>query len=166
MEKQEQIKCPYCGFKNIKGTRKCSKCRRDIDNLRKSCPKCGKINYNNVKLCVRCKYDFTKKKRTIWFNFLISLVLVGVLCLLVYFDKVGIVKKVNLALKVLAGFAIFVVFVKTLIYGEKDKINYSAEEEIVERQKNLNIMKKWCNVAIVIGAILVLSFLIYYYFIR
>lgn len=166
MEKQEQIKCPHCGFKNIKGTRKCSKCRKDIDNLRKSCPKCGKINYNNVKLCVRCKYDFTKKKRTIWFNLLISLLLVGILCLLVYFDKEGIVKKFSLALKVLAGFAIFVVFVKTLTYGEKDKISYSAEEEIIEDHKTFNIMKRWSNIAIIIGGILVLGFLIYYYFIR
>ncbi len=166
MDKKNQIKCPHCGFLNIKGTRKCSKCKRDIDNLRKSCPKCGKINYNNVKLCVRCKYDFTKKRKSIWFNLLISVLLVIVLCLLVYFDKEGIVQKFSLLLKVLAGFGIFVVFVKTLTYGEKDKINYSAEEEIVENHKLFHNMKRWSNIAIVIGGILVLGFLIYYYFIR
>lgn len=166
MKRNEVTKCPYCGFLNIKGTRKCSKCRKDIDNLRKSCPKCGKINYNNVKLCVRCKYDFTSKKRTIWFNLIISIFLVAILSLLVFFDKEGIVQKFNLALKVIAGFIIFVIFVKTLTYGEKDKIKYSAEEEIVDEHKNLNVMKRWSNVAIVLGGILVLGFLIYYYFIR
>lgn len=166
MEKKEQMKCPYCGFTNIKGTRKCYKCRKDIDSYRKSCPKCGKVNSNNVKLCVRCKYDFTKKKRTIWFNLIISVLLVIFLCLLVYFDKEGIVKNFSMALKVLAGFAIFVVFVKTLTYGEKDKINYSAEDEILDDHKIFNIMRRWSNLAIVVGAIIILVFLIYYYIFR
>ena len=87
MEKNVKIKCPNCGFLNIKGTKKCSKCKRDIDSFRKSCPRCGKINSNNVKLCIRCKYDFTKKKRTIWFNLFLSLLLMGLLCLLVVFGK-------------------------------------------------------------------------------
>lgn len=166
MAKKEIMICPYCGFENIKGTRRCSKCRKDIDNLRKSCPRCGKINYNNVKYCIRCKYDFTKKKRTIWFNLLISLLLIAVLSLLVFFGKEEIVQKFSLALKVLSGFIIFVIFVRTLTYGEKDKIKYSAEEEIVDDQKNLSIMKRWSNIAIILGGIIVLGFLIYYYFIR
>ena len=73
MEKKDFIICPNCGFRNINGTRKCSKCRKDIDTLRKSCPKCGKINYNNVKYCVSCKFDFTKKRRSVLFNLIISL---------------------------------------------------------------------------------------------
>jgi len=166
MEKNVKIKCPSCGFLNIKGTKKCSKCKRDIDSFRKSCPRCGKINSNNVKLCIRCKYDFTKKKRTIWFNLFFSLLLMGLLCLLVVFGKERIVEKFSLGLKVLSGFVIFVIFVKSLTYGEKDKIKYSAEEEILGEQKNLHIMKRWSNIAVIIGGILVLGFLIYYYFIR
>lgn len=166
MEKKDFIICPNCGFKNIKGTRKCSKCRKDIDTLRKSCPNCGKINYNNVKNCVSCKFDFTKKRRSIWFNLIISLLIVGILCLLVFFGKEGFVSKFNVGLKVLAGFSVFVLFVKTLTYGDKHIINYSAEEEIVEKHKKLINMKKWCNIAIIIGGILVFAFLVYYYIFR
>lgn len=166
MNKKEQVKCPYCGFINIKGTRKCSKCKKNIDTLRKSCPKCGKINYNNVKLCVRCKYDFSKKNRPIVVNFIVSLLLIVVLSLLVFFDKEGIVEKFSLLLKVLAGFFIFILIVKVFTYGEKDILNYSAEEEIVDNHKRFINMKKWSNIAIIIGGILILIFLIYYYFIR
>jgi hypothetical protein len=90
----------------------------------------------------------------------------GLLCLLVVFGKERIVEKFSLGLKVLSGFVIFVIFVKSLTYGEKDKIKYSAEEEILGEQKNLYIMKRWSNIAVIIGGILVLGFLIYYYFIR
>ncbi len=166
MEKKEYVKCPRCGFENIKGTKKCSKCKKDIDSIRKSCPKCGKINANNVKRCGNCKYDFAKKKRSIWFNLLISILIIGILCLLVYLDKEGLVKKFSLALKVLAGFSVFVIFIKFLTYGKNDIINYTAEDEILDNQKSLNIMRRWSNIAIIMGGLLVLGFLIYYYFIR
>ena len=166
MEKKDFIICPNCGFRNINGTRKCSKCRKDIDTLRKSCPKCGKINYNNVKYCVSCKFDFTKKRRSVLFNLIISLLIVGVLFLLVFFGKEGFVSKFNVGLKVLAGFSVFVLFVKTFTYGDKHIINYSAEEEIVEKQKKLISMKKWCNIAIIVGGILAFAFLVYYYIFR
>ena len=165
-ENSKQIKCPKCGFINIKGTKKCTKCRHDIDNTRKSCPKCGKINYNNVKYCVSCKYNFEKKRKSIWFNLLISIFIVVVLCLLAFFGKEAIVEKFSLGLSVLAGFALFVLVVRMFSFGKNETINYSAEEEMQDNNKSIAKMKKLSNVAVVIGGILVFIFLIYYYFIR
>lgn len=166
MEKAELIKCPRCGFKNIKGTKKCTKCRTNIDTLRKSCPKCGKINPSDIKRCVTCKFDFTKKARSIWGNLIISGLLVVVLCALVFFGKESVVEKFDFGLRVLAGFLVFVLIIKTFTYGEKHKINYSAEEELVDGNKGLNAMKAWSNLIVIIGFIFVLGFLIYYYVFR
>ena len=38
-----EIKCPKCGFMNLKLTKKCTKCKQSLDDMTKSCPKCGKI---------------------------------------------------------------------------------------------------------------------------
>ena len=86
-----------------------------------------------------------------------------ILCLFVFFGKENFVSKFNVGLKVLAVFAVFVLFIRTFTYGDKHIISYSAEEEILENQKKFNIMKKWCNIAIVIGGILVFAFLVYFY---
>lgn len=165
-ENSKQVKCPKCGFMNIKGTKKCTKCHHSIDSLRKSCPKCGKINSSSVRYCIDCKYDFEKKRRSIWFNIVISVFIVIVLCLLVFFGKESIVKKFNLGLSVLAGFALFVLLIRMFFSDSKQVVNYSAEEEMQDNNDAIVKMKKISNIAIVIGGILVLGFLIYYYFIK
>lgn len=162
----DKIKCNNCGFINIKGTRICTKCGTNIDVYKKSCPRCGKVNSNNVKRCVRCNFDFMKKKKTIWFYLLISCFIMLLLFLLGQFISENAFNKFSLALKVLAGFMVFVVLVRTLTYGSKDKINYSAEEEIVEDHKGFDRMKKFSNLTIIVGGILVIVYLIYYYFIK
>lgn len=48
----------------------------------------------------------------------------------------------------------------------KQVVNYSAEEEMQDNNDAIVKMKKISNIAIVIGGILVLGFLIYYYFIK
>ena len=166
MEKKQLIKCPKCGFNNIIGTRKCSKCKTHIDDNRKVCPKCGKVNFAKVKKCTTCKFDFTKKRRTVWANLVISLLIIIILSLLVFFGKEGIVEKFSFGLRVIAGFGIFVLFVQKFTFGSEDTINYSAEEEMFDDRKGFAIMKRWSNRAIFIGAILVFLFLVYYYFIR
>lgn len=165
-ENSKQVKCPKCGFMNIKGTKKCTKCHHNIDSLRKSCPKCGKINSSSVRYCVDCKYDFEKKRKSIWFNLAISSFIVIILCLLVFFGKESIVKKFNLGLSVLAGFALFVLIIRMFFSNSKQVVNYSAEDEMSENNGIIAKMKKFSNIAIVIGAIFVLVFLIYYYFIK
>lgn len=166
MDNVKQIKCPKCGFLNMKGTRTCSKCHTNIDSYRKSCPKCGKINANNVKRCVSCKYNFMKKRKSIWFYLIISLIFMVVLFLLVYFCKDGFYKKFNLVLKVFSGFMILAILVNTLTYGSKDKINYTAEDEMLYDYKKFNGMKRFSSIAIIVGGILAIIYLIYYYIFR
>ncbi len=165
-ENSKQIKCPKCGFMNIKGTKKCTKCHHSIDNLRKSCPKCGKINSSSVRYCTDCKYDFEKKRKSIWVNVAISSFIVIILFLLVFLGKESLVKKFNMGLSVLAGFALFVLVIRMFFSDSKQVVNYSAEEEMQDNNNVIVKMKKISNIAIIIGGILVLGFLIYYYFIK
>ena len=44
MSSSKKEKCPKCGFMNIEGTKKCTKCHCNLDKKRKSCPKCAKYN--------------------------------------------------------------------------------------------------------------------------
>ena len=43
-----------------------------------------------------------------------------------FFGKEGIVEKFSFGLRVIAGFGIFVLFVKMFTFGSEDTINYSA----------------------------------------
>lgn len=166
MAKSQLIECPKCGFKNIVGTRKCSKCKTHIDKNRKVCPKCGKVNYSSINKCSTCNFNFATKKRSIWANLIISILIIVVLSLLVLFGKEEIVERFSFGLQVLAGFGVFVLIIKMFTFGDKDTINYSAEEEMIDDRKGFGIMKRWSNRAILIGAIIVFLFLVYYYFIR
>ena len=165
MDNMEKVKCSKCGFMNLKGTRTCSKCHTNIESYKKSCPKCGKVNSNNVKRCVNCNFDFMKK-RSNFGSFIISLGLVIILMVLVYFDKESIVEKFSFALKVLAGFMVFLLIVNTITYGSKEKINYSAEDEMIDKHKKLNNMKKRSKAAIFVGIIISAIILVIYYFTR
>ncbi len=166
MEQIKKVKCKNCGFINIKGTITCSRCHANIDTERKSCPRCGKVNSNNVKKCVNCRYDFTKKRKSIWFNLFLTSLIVGIMIVLVYFGKENWVDKFSLGLKVIAGFFLFSIVVNIFTYGSRDVINYSAEEEMIDKHKKFEKMKRFSTVAIVIGAVLVVGFLIFYYVIR
>lgn len=165
MDNMEKVKCSKCGFMNLKGTRTCSKCHTNIESYKKSCPKCGKVNSNNVKRCINCNFDFMKKRSNLG-NLIISLALVIILMLLVYFDKENIVEKFSFVLKVFAGFMIFLLIVNTITYGSKEKINYSAEDEIIDKHKKFNNMKKKSRVAIVLGLIISAIIIVIYYFVR
>lgn len=165
MEEFEQIKCKNCGFVNIKGTKTCSRCHTNVDSARKSCPRCGKVNANNVKKCVNCRFDFTKKRKSIFFYLVLSLLIVGVLLLLTYLDYESIVDKFSFGLRVIAGFIVFAIVLNIFTYGSKDKINYAAEDEMIDNHKKLDKMKKFSNIAVIIGGIIVFIVLIVYYFV-
>ncbi len=162
----EKIKCPKCGFENVKGTRKCIKCKAEI-RLTKSCPKCAKRNKLDAIKCVNCGYNFNKKSnlKNLIFNLIISLILIVILSLLVYFEHKGVVNNISNIFKIVAVLFIFLLLYRTVNYGSKDINKFSAEEEILDDSKFV-LLRKISNIAIVIGTIGVTAFLIYYYFIR
>lgn len=163
MDNFEKVKCNNCGFVNIKGTKTCSRCHTNIDSFKKSCPRCGKVNSNNVKKCVNCRFDFTKKRKSIWFNLFLSLLVVGILFALNYLNHEAIVENFSFALKIICGFIVFAIIVNIFTYGAKDKINYAAEDEIIVKHKKLDNMKKRSNIVIVCGAVVVIIILFIYY---
>lgn len=163
-EEVKKVKCSKCGFENVAGTYKCIKCKTPLDKT-KSCPRCAKRNKIENKKCENCGYKFGRKRGTLLFNLVVSILLVVVLSLLVYFEHNGIVNNFNSALKVLSGLFICLLLYGTVNYGRKEINKFNAEEEFVDEEK-FHKMKKISNITIVIGTIVVVGFLIYYYFIR
>jgi hypothetical protein len=164
MTELEQIKCPKCGYKNIKISKRCTKCRYQLDDTKKSCPRCGRRVEQNSSKC-ECGFKFTKKRRSVLGNLLLS-IFVMVLLIIVSTINKGYVEHFSLGIKVVLGFCVFVIIVRTLNNAEDEKISYSAEEEIVDKHKTILRMKMASNIAIIIGAIGVAAFLIYYYLFR
>lgn len=157
------VECPKCHTKNVKGSLKCAKCKSYIVPM-KSCPRCAKVNdASNVK-CSRCGFKFKRKRRPIWVNLVISLLLLVILCILVYLDKEGIVRNISKTVKILAVLLVVSIFIYTLNYGSKDVMKYSAEEEISANPK-FEKMRKIANIAVIVGIIIAFVFICCYYFI-
>ena len=164
MKKLEQKKCPNCGYKNIELAKKCTKCHYRLDTDTKSCPRCGKVQSLNVVKC-SCGFSFNKKKKGLLWNLFISISIMGLLFIVSIFNE-GLVTKFSFGIKVLLGFFVFVLFVKTLTHASDSVVNYDAEDEIIETQQPLIKMKNLSNIAVIVGAIIIIIFLIYYYFFR
>lgn len=161
MKELEQEKCPNCGFMNIKLTKKCTKCNYDLDEHNKSCPRCGRIQPNSYKKC-ECGFSFSRKKRSIIGNLIITLVIMALL-LVVFNLNNSLFDKFSFGLKVVLVFGIVVMVIKTFTKVDEDAIAYSAEAEMAEHHKSIYKMKKISNIAIIIGAIAIAVFLICYY---
>ncbi len=164
MKEIETIKCPKCGTMAIKGTKKCIKCHYNLNTEQKSCPKCAKRNDINNKKCDNCGFNFNRKPRSIIFNVIISILLVGALFILVNLEYNGVVKSISLGFKIIA--AIFVLF---LIYsninkGYKNIIKYDNHEEIgKEMTEKLDRMKKLSSALIIVaGAIIIIVLFVIY----
>ena len=163
----EKVKCGNCGFLNIKGTRKCVKCNMELKQT-KTCPKCAKRNKIDAVKCVNCNYKFSKvnrNKKNLLFNLLVSFLLVIILSLLIYFEHTRTLSSVKNILKIVAVIFIFGLLYRTINYGAKDINKFSAEEEILDDSR-FDLLRKISNIAIIIGTIIVIIFLIYYYFIK
>lgn len=163
MDKEEQIICPKCKFKNIKLTKKCTKCGYDLDKENKVCAKCGKIKANNVKKC-DCGFDFTKKRLSVLFGVVLSISVVILLSIIYIFSN-ELWKKISVALKVLFLFVVFVMVLRS-VTNTNYEVVHSDEIEMLKKQKSLNKMKSISKIAVVVGGIISVLFLIYYYFIR
>ena len=110
--------------------------------------------------CANCGYSFTKKKHVLLNNLICSFLLIGFLSLFLYLGKIQVVKKISMFLK-LGSLLLFIGIIFSIFtYGEKEKIAYSAEEEITK--KNLSIFKRYSIIILAIGLILILGILFYF----
>ncbi len=164
MEEIKKIKCKSCGYVNILGTKKCVRCKKRLEQVTKSCPKCAKKNILEVTRCVKCGYRFDKKKKSVLFNFLLSISLVIILFLLLFLDKKGLVGNLNKGFKVLACFLVLGIICSIFLYGRKDIVSYHKENEFVKEDKRINKLKIASNLAIILGGILVFVLLLYFLF--
>lgn len=167
MKDIKKIKCSKCGFSNVLGTKRCVKCNARLEMPTISCPKCAKINEKSVSKCVSCGYKFNGKKRGMLANLIISLVIVGVLITLVVLEHNGMVSNITKGLKVLSLLFIVYIVYSSLSYGSKEIASYeSVEKDLIKDNKKISKMKRISNIAVVIGAFIVLAILIYFYFFK
>lgn len=160
MKDLEMKKCPKCGFENIKYTRKCTKCNHDLDTNNKSCSRCGKINSNNVKKC-ECGYNFTKKKLPFFVGILISLITVVLLIVLYKFNPL-FTKKFSNVLKIVLLFISVFMVLSSFVNQKNDIVVYSAENEIIKKDKSLKKMKNTSKLAVISGIVVAVVYLFYY----
>ena len=126
----------------------------------KSCPKCAKINAVNASKCVSCGYVFNKKNnKRLLISLIISLLVMGVLALFVYFDVEIVKNNLKIVIYVLGGIGVFLTLYRTLFYGEKDLMAYSAEEKINRRE--LGKFKKVSIVIMIMGLFLLIGLGVY-----
>ena len=160
-KKYETIKCPECGYENVKQAKKCKKCKILLDSVLKTCPRCAKRNEIKANKCVKCGYDFNKKKKAIWINMLISLALVVALIILVLLNKTFIVKEVNQAFRALALVVVAILVISTLTYGKKDIVPLPGDETDI--LKNDIKLLKIKSIVLGVITIIIIGLCIYCY---
>lgn len=157
------VKCPKCGYMNFELTKKCTKCRYDLDSVNKSCPKCGRINANEVKRC-ECGFNFNRKKRSLIVNLIIALiVMVAVFVVMKYYPD--ILKKYDMVVKVVLIYFVYVFVLKMFISSNPEE-GFGAEHEMLEKYKRKESPKVMRNLLIIFGFIVAVGFLVYYYYFR
>lgn len=133
------IKCNRCGFENIYGTKKCLQCKTTL-KTDLVCPRCAKKNMTDSKRCVNCGYSFERKKGGIFFNLVISVLLVALLFIVNYFDS-SIFSSLTKNMKRVAVVVIILIVIAILTYGRKEINHYSAEEQMMENSKMMKFRK-------------------------
>jgi len=167
MQELKKIKCQKCGTSNIYGAKYCCKCQEKLKDGYKTCPRCAKKNHFKAEKCINCGFKFAHQKsnsKSILINLFISIIIMLLLWLLVFLNKNGVVSNINKLLKILSSIMIIVLLISSINYNFKDKINYDNESEIKNKKEISSIMKYKSNIAIVIGSVIVLIILIYFYF--
>lgn len=157
----KHVKCPNCGYMNFELSKKCTKCRYDLDFVNKSCPKCGRINANAIKRC-ECGFNFNKKKRSLITNLIITLIAMAALFVVTkYYGDV--VKEYEMVVKVFFIYVIFVLVCKVFIVAHPED-GFGAEHEMLEKYKRKGNPLVIRNLFIILGAIAAIGFLVYYYY--
>lgn len=157
------VKCPKCGYMNFELSRKCTKCRYDLDFVNKSCPKCGRIHANAVKKC-GCGFDFNKKKRSLLINLILTLLIMGVI-FIVMNNYADVLKKYDMVVKVLLIYVVFV-FLCRMFISSNPYEGFGAEHEMLEQYKRKTNPKLKRNLMIVFGFVVAVGFLVYYYYFK
>lgn len=159
-EKIEFIKCKKCGFdKNIKGSKRCIKCKTILQHDTISCPKCARINKNDVIKCVSCGYKFKGKNWRNLINLIISIIVVIILGVLVYVDNNFVVSNLKWIIKIVGLVGIIMILISTLSYGKKQQLVISAEEQI--NDKKFKRFKVVSSLSVVLGILIVMGIVIF-----
>ena len=159
----EHVQCPKCGYMNFKLTKKCTKCRYDLDFVNKSCPKCGRINANAVKRC-ECGFNFNKGKRTLLSNLIVTLIIMVLLFVLLKYRS-DVIKEYDMVIKVFFIYVAFV-FVCKMIISSNPNDDLAVENDILDKYKRKSNPRVIRNLLIIFGAVAAIGFLVYYYYFR
>ena len=157
------VKCPNCGYMNFELTKKRTKCRHDLDYINKSCPKCGKVNANAVKRC-ECGFNFDKMKRTLLGNLIITLIIMVLLFVVMKYHS-DVVKEYDMVIKVFFIYVAFV-FVCKMFISSNPNDDLSVESDILDKYKRKSNPRVVRNLLIILGAVVAIGFLVYYYYFR
>lgn len=157
------VKCPNCGYMNFELTKKCTKCRYDLDFVNKSCPKCGRINANAVKRC-ECGFNFNKGKRTLLSNLIVTLIIMVLLFVLLKYRS-DVIKEYDMVIKVFFIYVAFV-FVCKMFISSNPNDDLAVENDILDKYKRKSNPRVIRNLLIIFGAVAAIGFLVYYYYFR
>ena len=157
------VKCPNCGYMNFELTKKCTKCRYDLDFVNKSCPKCGRINANAVKRC-ECGFNFNRKRRSLTVNLILTLLVMAVVFMVMKYYP-DMLKKYDMIVKVVLIYFVYV-FVLKMFISSNPNDDLAAENDILDKYKRKSNPKIVRNLLIIFGFIAAVGFLVYYYYFR
>jgi hypothetical protein len=154
------MKCPHCGYDNLKGVEKCGKCKKKLKPTKKSCPRCAFKNDIEDKKCQKCGYSFDKKPN-IFLNAFISLIIVIILYSLLIFKKEDLISKVEYIFKIIAILTIAYIFISTLEFSNRNKKKLNDGLFISPEAKKIEIISK---LMLLILGIMLLCISTYLYF--
>ena len=124
------VKCPNCGYMNFELTKKCTKCRYDLDFVNKSCPKCGRINANAVKRC-ECGFNFNRKRRSLIVNLILTLLVMAIAFIVMKYYP-DMLKKYDMVVKVVLIYFAYV-FVLKMFISSNPNDDLAAENDILDK---------------------------------
>ena len=158
------MKCPHCGYDNLKGVEKCGKCKKKLKPTKKSCPRCAFKNDIEDKKCQKCGYSFDKKPN-ILLNSFISLIIVIILYSLLIFKKEDLVNQIEYIFKIIAILTIIYIFISTLEFSNRNKKKLNDGLFISPAAKKIEIISKL--MLLILGIMLLcISGYLYFKYIR
>ena len=158
------MKCPKCGYDNLKGSTHCGKCRTKLKTNKKSCPRCAYKNNSNTKKCLKCGYNL-EKKDSLLLNLFISIIIVALLFALILYNKKTLVSQIELVFKIIAILSIIYIFIATISFSHKNKQELKDELYSNPKIKKLEITSKL--ILLILGIMLLcISGYLYFKYIR
>ena len=154
------MKCPKCGYDNLAGGTKCGKCGSSLLTKQKiSCPKCATINSIEDKRCKKCGYRLNRKGHLL-FNLFLSILFVGLLFVLLYFDKISWLTNINKGFKIFSLFVIVILVAGTLLFRRNDALDRNIPELKVV-QANFRGLKFFSEISLTVLSIVLIVIAVY-----